>query len=101
MYLLKLLIIYLALMPAVIMALMKKNCDKFGVLLYEDLNCKANYDEDNRISCPISYDCKGLYKSTRKCHFKGKPYKLDEKVDSELTAAGCDLSCFCQKQRNE
>ncbi|KAJ8937258.1 hypothetical protein NQ318_020645 [Aromia moschata] len=73
-----------------------ENCDKLGILLYEDMACKPTYDKNN--SCPVKFDCLGLMKSNNNCYFKGRTYRIDEQIDSKLTASSCNLGCFCEKE---
>ncbi|XP_019881103.2 kielin/chordin-like protein [Aethina tumida] len=75
-----------------------KNCDQLGTLIYEDMGCKPIYDSPK--SCPVSYECKGIRRSTKHCYFKQKMYRIDEQVDSHLTAIGCDLGCYCERANN-
>ncbi|XP_050298056.1 kielin/chordin-like protein [Anthonomus grandis grandis] len=76
-----------------------QNCDLSGTLIYEDMGCKPHYERafSHQNSCPSKYDCLGLKKSTSNCFLKGKAYKINEMVDSKLTANLCDLGCSCQK----
>ncbi|CAH0564351.1 unnamed protein product [Brassicogethes aeneus] len=75
-----------------------ENCDQKGIHLYEDMGCKPIYA--NPKSCPIMYECKGIRRSNKHCYFKQKMYRVDEQVDTQLTATGCDLGCYCQKSND-
>ncbi|KAL1498041.1 hypothetical protein ABEB36_008901 [Hypothenemus hampei] len=79
------------------------NCDLSGILLYEDLGCKPAYDRVavRNSTCPTNFDCLGLKKSTSSCFFKGKTYKVNDTVDSRLTAGFCDLGCSCQRYQKD
>lgn len=78
-----------------------ENCDLHGTLIYEDMGCKAMYEKPSQSKCPAKFDCLGLKKSTTNCFLKGKAYKINDTVDSKLTAGLCDLGCRCQKNKDK
>lgn len=78
-----------------------ENCDLHGTLIYEDMGCKALYEKPSQSKCPAKFDCLGLKKSTTNCFLKGKAYKINDTVDSKLTAGLCDLGCRCQKNKDK
>ncbi|RZC27672.1 hypothetical protein BDFB_013129 [Asbolus verrucosus] len=70
-----------------------ENCDKLGILVYEDLGCTPVY---NSKPCPIKYKCENWEKlDTNKCHYKGKSYNQGEELPD--TGVPCDNGCSCTK----
>ncbi|XP_044267331.1 uncharacterized protein LOC123013070 [Tribolium madens] len=74
------------------------SCDIYGILIYEDFGCKAEYD--NASKCPSRFSCKGLEPSKSQCYFRGKSYQDREHVNSSLTNPSCDEGCFCNTNEN-
>jgi hypothetical protein len=69
-----------------------ENCDKLGILLYEELNCTPIYS--NASTCPVKYECKDFGKlDSAKCYYKGKSYEIDEKIPD--TKSRCLNDCRC------
>lgn len=69
-----------------------KECDKLGILMYEELGCKPEYDGSK---CPTHFTCGDYKKEPDTCHFAGRKYKVKENIDDEITYRGCSIGCFC------
>ncbi|KAH1001999.1 hypothetical protein HUJ04_005945 [Dendroctonus ponderosae] len=73
--------------------LTSENCDKYGILLYEDIGCKPVMNATE--SCPSRYDC-NFSRPKSGCTFKGKNYNPGEDIESELTYSACSIGCRCE-----
>jgi hypothetical protein len=77
---------------AILANVFAENCDKLGILLYEELNCTPIYS--NASTCPVKYECKDFGKlDSAKCYYKGKSYEIDEKIPD--TKSRCLNDCRC------
>lgn len=68
-----------------------ENCDKKGVLVYEDMACTPSYAEDN--NCPVKYDCMGIENETN-CVYKGEIVTQGTTANSS-DAPLCLWGCYC------
>ncbi|XP_017777689.1 PREDICTED: protein NEL-like [Nicrophorus vespilloides] len=75
------------------------NCDKMGLLLYEELGCNPVFAEDNN-SCPISYDCKKYERSLQQCTYQGRTYFPGEDIDKDILNPSCHAGCQCVNKTN-
>lgn len=69
------------------------NCDKLGVLLYEDIGCLPVKNAEE--TCPSRYDC-NLNRPKSGCIFKAKNFSPGEDIESDLTYSGCSIGCRCE-----
>lgn len=72
------------------------NCDRFGVLLYEDIGCQAIMADG--AECPIRYECGDLSRKNGNCFFKGANYRLQEYIDDNVTYPSCNVGCYCDEK---
>ncbi|CAH0564350.1 unnamed protein product [Brassicogethes aeneus] len=73
------------------------NCDKMGVLLYQDMDCKPIYY--GKTACPALYSCQGI-KPTKKCCYYRNQCVLEEPANTTY-GPPCSFGCFCLKDRLE
>ncbi|KAL2713248.1 hypothetical protein V1478_016946 [Vespula squamosa] len=78
----------------------KEECDRNkcpGPLkYYEDLNCKAVYENEGDC-CAIRYDCDHLKsRSKNKCYVNGHEYSIGEHLKEE-DSNPCDIGCICRQ----
>lgn len=70
-----------------------ETCDKYGVLLYEDIACEPVKNETE--TCPSKYAC-NFNRPKSGCLFKGKNYGPREDITSDLTYSACSIGCRCE-----
>ncbi|KAJ8942464.1 hypothetical protein NQ314_010068 [Rhamnusium bicolor] len=77
----------------------EKNCDDLGVLLYEDLGCRA-IKKDGQ-DCPIKYECDDFTRNKDYCLFRGRNYEVYQQIDNNITYEACNVGCFCNNATTE
>ncbi|KAG5865686.1 hypothetical protein JTB14_019902, partial [Gonioctena quinquepunctata] len=70
-----------------------EDCDKLGIILYEDLGCKPVIKDGHE--CPIKYDC-DLEAKNDTCMFRGRSLIVGEGLDNSLTYDTCNVGCSCR-----
>ncbi|XP_050298018.1 uncharacterized protein LOC126737252 [Anthonomus grandis grandis] len=68
-----------------------QNCDKYGVLLYDDIGCSPS----TASPCPTEYFC-NLTRPENGCTFKGQPLYPGQDIGADLTYSGCEIGCKCE-----
>lgn len=76
--------------------LARKNCDKLGVRLYEDMGCTPKYNPRSK-DCPEEFICPHLHESTKECYYKNLTIKTGEAVRNHPDQL-CDIGCFCTEE---
>ncbi|KAF2883828.1 hypothetical protein ILUMI_22359 [Ignelater luminosus] len=75
-----------------------EECDKLGILLYEEIGCKPIKNNPND-PCASSYDCKHLEEKEEHCSFQGKKYKDREGLPDDAIRETCSSGCFCNADK--
>uniref|UniRef100_A0A6P7FEU2 Uncharacterized protein LOC114327412 isoform X2 n=1 Tax=Diabrotica virgifera virgifera TaxID=50390 RepID=A0A6P7FEU2_DIAVI len=66
-------------------------CDKLGILLYEDVGCTPIQAPGK--SCPIKYEC-DLAVRNNTCLFRGKEISTTTR-STDIDFGRCNVGCFC------
>ncbi|KAL1497195.1 hypothetical protein ABEB36_008192 [Hypothenemus hampei] len=71
-----------------------ENCDKYGILLYEDIGCEGNVKTEEG-GCPSSFKC-DFNRPKTGCVLKNINFHPGEAISSNLTYSGCMIGCTCE-----
>ncbi|XP_028131820.1 uncharacterized protein LOC114327410 isoform X1 [Diabrotica virgifera virgifera] len=72
---------------------LKDDCDKLGILLYEDVGCTPVLAPGK--SCPIKYEC-DLAIRNNTCLFRGTEISTTTRP-TDVDFGSCNVGCFCNK----
>ncbi|CAG9767315.1 unnamed protein product [Ceutorhynchus assimilis] len=70
-----------------------ENCDSYGVLLYEEIQCQPVKSKEG--NCPSKFDC-DFSRPKSGCTFKGRNFGPSEDIPANLTYSGCMIGCTCE-----
>lgn len=85
-----------------VVTLVEGECSNYRISLaptpiYNDIKCTPKYSPDEK-DCIEEYDCSHIYnRPANTCHFKGKFYKVGERIPDEEMNGVWDRDCRCSE----